>query len=129
MNVELSQNVKLIICLHKLSSKAAYRLFEFDITGRILSVKYYSVYPQNKTWIVFQSGELESTVPTISSLERYFLRPLGSPFEDVTYLEYFEQNMVTPLSPRSLSGKRIWMDEAPGAKQCHVYKRRDINVA
>lgn len=125
--VELSQNVKLIMYLYKYLYKGAdytkgkiqkneiqeyldgrylsaleamYRLFQFDITRRHPTVKCCGLHQENKNWIVFKNGTLDSTVPTISTFERYFLRPSDRNFDQFTYLEYFEQYMDTTNRPK-----------------------------
>lgn len=110
------------------ASEAAYRTFEFDINQRIHSVKYYRLRLQNKNWIVFQTGALESAVPAITTFERYFVRAVAAVLNNFTYLEYSKQYMVTPQTPKNVPGHEIQFINAV-IEPCHVCERRDIHVA
>ena len=90
------------------SSEGAWRFLGFETTRRIPSVDGYPVHVDKGNYVVFNKGKGEEALSTLSKLERYFLRPKELIFDNIKYLEYYEQYMVTatvPLHPARISRK------------------------
>ena len=73
----------------------------------------------------------DDALNTLSKLERYFLRPEGEEFDNLTYLQYFENYMITATRPSaSLTQNTTVYEDLAGTTNPHyVYKRQWRHVA
>lgn len=102
------------------ASEAAWRLFEYDITRRFPSVTCLPVHLKDHNFVTFEEGEIETAMGKLSVLERYFLRPKGPQFDELTYLQYHKTFQVSKTRPKTAT--EIWTDLSPTDKM-FVYKR------
>ncbi|XP_065203965.1 uncharacterized protein LOC135834055 [Planococcus citri] len=74
------------------ASEAMWRLFEFDVSGRQPTVIPLPIHLPNEDIVIFEEGkEQEASERSLSKLELYFSRPRSVEFENLTYLEFYEQ--------------------------------------
>ncbi|XP_045507712.1 uncharacterized protein LOC123703676 [Colias croceus] len=82
------------------SGEAAWRVFEFDVTGREPTVKMLDVHLENHQSIFFKAGnEARAVQNSGSDLVTYFNRPLGEEFDSLTYLDFYERYIVHSSPP------------------------------
>lgn len=93
------------------SSEAMWRIFGFDMQSRSPSVTLLFVHLQDEQIVVHDEDASEEQRRALanasqSDLMRYFRRPAGQPFDDLTFLDYFEQFSVEPKQRRRKRSRR-----------------------
>ena len=72
------------------------------------------VHLEGRDWVVFSEGEEQRAVDeTISKLQRYFCRPLGQPYDSMTYVDYFEHFNISTTCP--ISWRPAFPDRFPAS--------------
>ena len=109
--------------------KAAWRMFEYEMTRRDTSVSTLTVHLKDQNYVTFEEDDvetIEAAKEQLSQLDLYFLRPLDADFDDLTYPEYHKNYQVTKTGPKSI--KKTWNDQAPNGQQHVVYRRTAKHV-
>ncbi|CAG8552590.1 1453_t:CDS:2 [Racocetra fulgida] len=76
--------------------EAAWRIFHYSITTSDLSVLILSIHLLNDN--IPQYLHTRNTPSSVSLLNRYFLRPLEPPFDNLKYTEYYEHYNLYPYN-------------------------------
>ena len=108
------------------ASEAAWRMFEYEITRRDPAVTSLVVHLEDQNFVTFENEGIQQAKEKISELERYFLRPTGTEFDNLAYAEYFKINQVSKVAPKT--APQTWFDEAKPPHQKIVYKRMTKHI-
>ena len=93
------------------SSEAMWRIFGFDMQSRSPGVILLYVHLEGQQVVIHDEDDTaeqrrELAKNSQTDLMRYFRRPTGEPFDELTFLDYFEQFTVEPKQRRRKRGRR-----------------------
>jgi hypothetical protein len=91
------------------SSEASWRTLEFDLTGREPTVSSLPVYLEGDMPVTYRGGQEADAVlvERNSPLDVYFKRPHDPEFDDLTYIDFYE-NYITHTRRPTTRGSPIW---------------------
>src|SRR5690348_1651961 len=80
-------------CRYVSATEAIWRFFEYPVNTQEPSVKRLVVHEQGNDLVVYEEDEdpQQAADRSVSTLSRYFGRPLGENFDRLTYRQYYEQ--------------------------------------
>lgn len=161
INVELAASVTLIMYLYKYlykgfdyvdatlskdetkvyihgrylsASEAVWRMFGYELTRREPAVSSFPVHLENQNYVVYNESNKnskESAKDRYSKLDRYFARPKEPLFEEMKYLEYYEQFTVTVRREDQTSSdctQNTWYDKVPPPNKGTVRRRTGLHI-
>lgn len=72
------------------ASEAMWRIFAFPLQNRLPAVKPIAIHLEDRDWLIFKEDNPEAALRQSSELRRYFDRPQGPEFDDLTICSYYE---------------------------------------
>ncbi len=84
------------------SSEADWRMLEYGICSQYPPVKALPVHLPNEDSILFEEGKEEEALQnSVSKLDLYLYRPRDPELDNLTYLDFYEQYVVTTERPKN----------------------------
>ena len=109
------------------ASDAAWRVLEFNLTGREPTVEVLPVHLQDRNFVLYRRGqEREALDNATSRLMLYFNRPRHPDLDNLTYVDYYERYRVTTDAPGPNSRAKAYPYTDGSGRYARERVRRDI---
>jgi hypothetical protein len=109
------------------ASEAAWRLCGFHTQSREPAVQMVPVHLPGYDNIMFYEGQEHAALDnSVSLLNRYFARPYGEAYDNLTYTQYYEKYNVEKKCPRTVQNPD--RDHPPNGNTFCVWPKRDTST-